>query len=199
MGLGWFGLWPFVRCLRGSRRPERERAPVHWKSIGLDFRLWTSDLGLRLSVRCWKTPPPRHPGAHRRRGPVPGLDADRPRWRRGGPLRGAVVNFFLFPVLAWSLSQRRPDLHVHVLAENVAGMKPHHQRAMEAALGIRDPAQVQLLDAAEWTHLPRRRLFLSTLPPAARRDRVPRRLDGSAGARSPAGPGRSCPPAGRGG
>ena len=59
-----------------------------------------------------------------------------------------------------------------------------------AALGIRDASQAQLLDAAEWTCLPRRRLFLSTLPPTVRRGRIPRRS-------SPWEPGWSLAPDGR--
>ena len=85
------------------------------------------------------------------------------------------VHFQVFPALAWALSRWRPDLCIHVVAENVASMRPAHQRAMCASLGVRGADHAQAFDAAAWTSMPRRRTFLSTLAPVDRSYRPPRR------------------------
>ena len=66
------------------------------------------------------------------------------------------VHFFALPILAWFAQQLRPDLTVHVLAENVHTMRPEYLTAMKTALGGLDEARVTLLNANAWSHFPRK-------------------------------------------
>ena len=78
------------------------------------------------------------------------------------------VLFYVIPALAWALARSRPDLHIHVVAENAGSVRQEHLQAMGEALGIGNlAAHAQRLDAGDWTSMPRRRIFLSTLPPAS--------------------------------
>ena len=86
------------------------------------------------------------------------------------------VHVFAFPALAWALARARPDLNVHVLAENTGSMRAEHLQAMGAALGILDLAsRCQVIDTAAWTCMPRRRTLLTTLPPTTGRPMLQRR------------------------
>ena len=88
---------------------------------------------------------------------------------RHGGLQGLCgpdsILFYAFPVIAYAISRLRPDLVVHVVAENAGSTRHEHRVAMQEALGLSpDGSHVQLIDAADWAHMPRRRIFLSTLP-----------------------------------
>ena len=73
------------------------------------------------------------------------------------------MQFIVFLVLAWALNRARPDLRVHVVVENAGSMRQEHLAATGTALGINDPAiRAQVIDAAGWASMPRRRTFLST-------------------------------------
>ena len=62
-----------------------------------------------------------------------------------------------------------------MVVENAGSIRPEHQAAMLAALGLRqDSGHAQIFDAAGWTSMPRRRTFLSTLAPVDGR-RLPAR------------------------
>ena len=94
---------------------------------------------------------------------------------RSGLCGERSIHFFVSPVLAWAITRARPDLVVHVVVENAGSIRPEHQAAMLAALGLRqDSGHAQIFDAAGWTSMPRRRTFLSTLAPVDGR-RLPAR------------------------
>ena len=103
--------------------------------------------------------------------------AGRYRGRRGiaGP---QSVLFYAVPVVARAISEIRPDLIVHVLLENAGTTLRQHRHAMGRALGM-DEATTDghsvVVDAADWAHLPRRRLLLSTFPRDAQPWMPPRR------------------------
>ena len=79
---------------------------------------------------------------------------------RSGLCGERSIHFFVFPVLAWAVARARPDLVVHVVVENAGLIRPEHQDAMLAALGLRqDSGHAQIFDAARWTSMPRRRTF----------------------------------------
>ena len=89
------------------------------------------------------------------------------RWGRvaggwGCAVRGPYTS--VFPALAWAVARARPDLKVHVVAENAGSIRPEHLLAMTEALGMRvEAGHAQIDDAAGWTSMPGRRTFLSTL------------------------------------
>ena len=103
--------------------------------------------------------------------------AGRYRGRRGiaGP---QSVLFYAVPVVARAISEIRPDLIVYVLLENAGTTLRQHRHAMGRALGM-DEATTDghsvVVDAADWAHLPRRRLLLSTFPRDAQPWVPPRR------------------------
>ena len=75
------------------------------------------------------------------------------------------VNFFVFPALAWTIQQRRPDLHVHVMVESARTIVDIHSGGMARALGIPiESGKAPIIYAGRWTVFPRKRIFLSTLP-----------------------------------
>ena len=84
-----------------------------------------------------------------------------------GPGRGRAglcgersMHVFIFPVLAWALARARPDRLGHVVIENAGSIRQEHLAAMSEALGLRaDVGHAQIIDAAGWTRMPRRRTF----------------------------------------
>ena len=73
--------------------------------------------------------------------------------------------FFIFPALARAAQELRPDVIVHVLAENAGSMLPPNLGVMAQSLGL--PVATETaphIDAGKWTRFGRDRIFLSTLP-----------------------------------
>ena len=61
--------------------------------------------------------------------------------------RGSV-NYFVFPALAWTIQQRRPDLRIHVMVENAGTMVDIHKDGMARALGMPiDSGRAPVIDA----------------------------------------------------
>lgn len=83
------------------------------------------------------------------------------------------VHVFAFSVIARTVQGLRPDLLVHVMIENAATTLGPHRAAMLQALGLSEDA-VRISDAANWTEMERKRLFISSLP----RCRLPITLHG---------------------
>ena len=89
-----------------------------------------------------------------------------------GPLRGRLglagqdsSLFFVFPAVARAVQELRPDVIVHVLAENAGSMLPPNLGVMAQSLGL--PVVTETaphIDAGKWTRFGRDRIFLSTLP-----------------------------------
>ena len=65
---------------------------------------------------------------------------------------------------------------IHVVLENEGSMRQIHRDAiLEALGGLAARDHVMSIDAQEWAHAPRRRLFISTLPAIASAARPARR------------------------
>ena len=108
----------------------------------------------------------------------------------GGPMEGrqglcgpASVLFYAFPIIAYALRLRRPDCNVQVVVEIAGTTRPEHRISMQEALNLptngshvmTNGSHVMTVDTVDWTHMPRKRLFLSTLPSLEPRWRPQRR------------------------
>ena len=100
-----------------------------------------------------------------------------------GPLKGLLglcgpvsVLFYSVPVVAWIAQVTRPDVYVHVVLENAASSMARHQQGMREALGLPSTGHTRVISTEPWSHAPRERLFLSTLPLVREPARPRRRL-----------------------
>ena len=75
------------------------------------------------------------------------------------------VHFFAVPVIHWAARRMRADVTCHVIMENAGSMLPFHRDAiLEALGGLTVQSNLMVLDSREWSHAPRRRNFIGTLP-----------------------------------
>ena len=73
--------------------------------------------------------------------------------------------FFAVPAVTWTLATIRPDIVVHTVVENVASMLPIHRKPILEPMGHLDArTHLATLDTQDWSHTPRRRQFLGTMP-----------------------------------
>ena len=71
-------------------------------------------------------------------------------------------------VICWAITRASPDLRVQCVIENAGTTLEHFRTAMSLALGVpEDRVEDHLLevDTIRWAPFPRKRIFISTLPP----------------------------------
>ena len=79
------------------------------------------------------------------------------------------VNFFSIPAGGKKAQDRREDIYVHLIVENVP-MKDPHKIAILRALGDLTNAHCMTIDSKEWTACPRNRYWFATFEKPQRRE-----------------------------
>ena len=74
------------------------------------------------------------------------------------------VNFFFVGELKRYVMERRPDIYVHEILENVQSMRDPHKQVVLQAMGDIDERYVMLINSADWTACPRVRLWFASFP-----------------------------------